>query len=43
MCYYPEPDSEITDIVIVEFEMDLSNYATKNKLEHATGILIHLI
>ena len=43
MCYYQEPDSEITDIVIVEFEMDLSNYETKNKLEHATGILIHLI
>ena len=36
MSYYPEPDSHIRDIVKVVF--DLSDYATKKELEHATGI-----
>ena len=36
MSYYPEPDSHITDKVKVL--LDLSNYATKKELEHATGI-----
>ena len=36
MSYYPEPDSHIRDKLKVE--LDLSNYATKKKLEHATGI-----
>ena len=36
MSYYPEPDSHIRDKLKVE--LDLSNYATKKKIEHATGI-----
>ena len=36
MSYYPEPDSHITDKVKVL--LNLSNYATKKELEHATGI-----
>ena len=33
MSYYPEPDSHIRVKVVLDF----SNYATKRKLEHATG------
>ena len=36
MSYYPEPDSHIIDKVKVVLE--LSNYATKNELDHATGV-----
>ena len=36
MSYYPEADSHIRDKVKVV--LDLSNYATKKELEHATGI-----
>ena len=36
MSYCPGPDSHITDKVKVV--LDLSNYATKKALEHATGI-----
>ena len=36
MIYYPETDSHIRDKVKVV--LDLSNYATKKELEHATGI-----
>ena len=36
MSFYPEPDSHIRDKVKVIF--DLSNYATKKELEHATGV-----
>ena len=36
MIYCPEPDSRIRDKVKVV--LDLSNYATKKKLDHATGI-----
>ena len=36
MSYYPEPDSYIRDIAKVV--LDLSNYSTKNELEHRTGI-----
>ena len=36
MSYYPEPDSHIK--VKVKVVLDLSNCATKNKLEHARGI-----
>ena len=36
MNYYPEPHSEIIDKVKVVLE--LSNYATKKELEHATGV-----
>ena len=36
MSYYPEPDSYIR--VKVKVVLDLSNYATKKELEHATGI-----
>ena len=36
MSYYPEPGSHIRDKVKVV--LDLSNYATKKELEHATGI-----
>ena len=36
MSFYPEPDSHIRDKVKVV--LDLSNYATKKELEHATGI-----
>ena len=40
MSYYPEPDSHIRDKL--KIVLDLSNYATKNELEHAKA-LIHLI
>ena len=33
MSYYPEPDIHIIDKVKVV--LDLSNYATKNELDHA--------
>ena len=36
MSYYPEPESHIRDKVKVV--LDLSNYATKKKLDHATGV-----
>ena len=36
MSNYPEPDSHARDKVKVL--SDLSNYGTKNKLEHATGV-----
>ena len=36
MSYYPEPDSHIRDKVKVV--LDLSNYATEKKIEHARGI-----
>ena len=36
MRYYREPDSHIREKVKVV--LDLSNYATKKELEHATGI-----
>ena len=36
MSYYPEPDTHIRDKV--KIVLDLSNYATKKELEHATGI-----
>ena len=36
MSYYPEPDIHIRDKVKVV--LDLTNYATKKELEHATGI-----
>ena len=36
MCYYPEQDSDIRDKVKVI--SDLSNYATKKELGHATGV-----
>ena len=36
MSYYPEPDSHIRDKVKVV--LDLTNYATKKELEHATDI-----
>ena len=36
MSYYPEPDSHIRDKVKVV--LDLSNYATKKELDHATGV-----
>ena len=36
MTYYPEPDSGIR--VTIKVVLDLSNYATKKELEHATGI-----
>ena len=35
MSYYPEPDSHIRNKI--KIELDLSNYATKKELEHATG------
>ena len=35
MSYYPEPDSHIKYKLIVV--LDLSNYATKKELDHATG------
>ena len=35
MSYYAEPDSHIRDKV--KTALDLSNYATKQKLDHATG------
>ena len=36
MSYYPEPDSYIRDKVRVV--LNLSNYAIKNELDHATGV-----
>ena len=36
MSYYPEPDSHIRDKAKIVLE--LSNYATKEELDHATGI-----
>ena len=36
MNYYPEQDSHIRDKVKVV--LDLSNYATKKELDHATGV-----
>ena len=36
MSYYPEPDSRIRDKVKVV--LDLSSYATKKELDHATGV-----
>ena len=36
MSYYPEPDSHIRDKVRVV--LDLSSYATKKELNHATGV-----
>ena len=36
MSYYPDPDGHIKDKV--KKVLDLSNYATKNKLEHAADI-----
>ena len=35
MSYYPEPDSHIKNKIKVE--LDLSNYAMKKELDHATG------
>ena len=36
MSYYPEPASHIRDKVKVI--LDMKNYATKKKLDHATGV-----
>ena len=36
MSRYPEPDNNIREKVKVV--LDLSNYATKKELEHATGV-----
>ena len=36
MSYYPEPNRHIRDKVKVV--LDMPNYATKKKLEHAAGI-----
>ena len=36
MSYYPEPESHIRDKVKVV--LDLSNYATKKELDHATAV-----
>ena len=36
MSYYPEPDNHIRNKVRVV--LDLSNYATKKKLDHATDV-----
>ena len=36
MSFYPEPDSHIRDKV--KIVLDLSNYATKKELDHATGV-----
>ena len=36
MSYYPEPDIHIRDKV--KIVLDLTKYATKRELEHATGI-----
>ena len=36
MSHYPEPDSYIRDKVKVV--LDLSNYVTKEELDHATGV-----
>ena len=35
MSYYPKPDNHIRDKV--KLVLELSNYATKKELEHATG------
>ena len=35
--YYPETDSHTNDKIKVV--LDLSNYATENELDHATGIV----
>ena len=39
MSYYPEPESYIRDKVRVV--LNLSNYAIKNELDHATGVDTH--
>ena len=36
MSYYPEPGSHVIDKVKVV--LDLTNYATKKELEHASGV-----
>ena len=36
MSYYPEPDSHIIDKV--KLVLDMSNYATKEELDHATDV-----
>ena len=36
MSYYPDPDNHIRDKVKVV--LDLSNYATKKELDHATRV-----
>ena len=36
MSYYPEPDSYIRNNVKVE--LDLSNYATKKKIDYGNGV-----
>ena len=36
MSYYPEPDNHIRDTV--KLVLDLSNYATKNELDHPTRV-----
>ena len=36
MIYYPEPDSHIRDKV--KLVLDLQNYATKKKTDHATDV-----
>ena len=36
MSYYPEPDSHISDKANVV--LNLSNYATKKKVEHVTSV-----
>ena len=36
MSYYPEPDSHIRDKV--KLVLNLSNYAIKKELKHATGV-----
>ena len=36
MSYYPEPGSHIRNKIKVA--LDLSNYATKKKLDHATSV-----
>ena len=36
MSHFPEPDIHIRDKVKVV--LDLSNYATKKELDHATGV-----
>ena len=37
MSYYPEPDSHIR-VKVKVVVLDLSNYATKKELDHATGV-----
>ena len=36
MSYYPEPGSQFRDKI--KIVLSLSNYATKKKLDHATGV-----